>query len=557
MTEPTDFDDLGELDEPSPEPSVTGKPHLSLVTRAGDKRPDIQIVPDIHLTTTRMLAALCEDPDLYVRGGELVHVVRAEEERVGRARVMPGTPIVRSAPLSFLRDRVSQRSKCLIEVRSKTGAHWKHIPPPKDNVIAVKERGHWPGYRPLTGILETPAFKPNGHVLQTPGYDAETGYLFLPNARYADIAEAPTHDDARRALEVLRDPFRDFPYVDASHESAVLAAVLTLLARPAINGSVPAFLFDASAARSGKSLQVDCISLIATGRSAPRMTYPAEDEELEKILGGYAAAGAAIVNFDNVATPFGGAALDKVITATDKVEMRVLGRTGNPQFSWRAVVFASGNNVRCRGDMLARVLSPRLETSLENPETRNDMRYPDLRAHVRSHRMQLVASALTILRAYFCAKCPDLGVAKWGGFESWSRLIPHALVWSGAADPLGARRGLAGDQDPERMFGEAMIAGWGRLCAAEPLGLTIKQALHELYPSGREPGADAPPDGYDELRAAIEDATGTKGGYAPSPKVLGDRLRKLRARVIHGKRLVGEAGHGSVIRWRVLPAGTA
>ena len=185
---------------------------------------------------------------------------------------------------------------------------------------------------------------------------------------------------------------------------------------------------------------------------------------------------------------------------------------------------------------------------------RNDMRYPNLREHVRAKRMSLVAAGLTILRAYFCARCPDMGVTRWGGFESWSRLIPHALVWAGAADPMGARRGLAGDQDADRIFSEALIAGWKRLTEGSPNGLTVKQAIDCLYPHGRTPSGEAPPDGFDDLREAIEmSCTGIKPGYAPTAKALGERLRRIRKRPIHGHQLSSEASHGGVMRWRVTP----
>ena len=61
-----------------------------------------------------------------------------------------------------------------------------------------------------------------------------------------------------------------------------------MVARPAIVGAVPAFIFDASSPGSDKTLQADIVSLIATGRVSGGMGFPADDEELERVLGGYA-----------------------------------------------------------------------------------------------------------------------------------------------------------------------------------------------------------------------------------------------------------------------------
>ncbi len=536
--------------EPAPRPRKTpppgARPPLRLVTEP-ETRPDLLITSDVHLVTEAMCRTLVDDPELYRRGGELAHVIRADETGPG---VVAGSPVARGAPLSWLIDRVSLLARCGVRKRKKTGdVVFVACPPPPARVKAVLERGEWPGMRDLKGILESPALRPDGTIVQNAGFDPQTGYLFEPNTDFLPVSDAPSHSDAVAAFARLREPFSEFPYVNASHLSAVLASVLTLLARPAIQGSVPCFLFDASAARSGKSIQVDVVHIIATGRAASRMTFPEQDDELEKVLAGYAIRGSSTVNFDNVARPFGGAALDKVITAIDKVDLRILGGNDLCTYDWRAVIFGSGNNVACKGDMLARVLSPRLETSLDNPELL-DPTIKDLRAWTREHRAELVHAALTILRAYVVAGRPDMGCPRWGGFEPWSRLIPHALVWVGAADPMGARRGLAGDDDPERVAAAALVEGWERMCRAHPEGLTTKGAIAILYPP-QSRHEEREPDGHDDLRESLEALARARPGVAPSSRQIGEALRKLKSRVIGGRKLTAVSASGKTARWRV------
>lgn len=542
----------------------TPKAPLRVVTadeRSSDKRPEVQLLPDSHLVTAGMIAALEKDPWIFQRAGKLVHLIRETKTvqpdpalgiKVGTVK---GTPKIREAPVSLLVDRVSEHARCMrFDSRHE---RWKHVTPPKASVQAVAERGQWKHVRPITGIVESPSMRPDGTVIQKPGYDVATGYLYAPNAFFSPVAESPTHSHAVSAYTDLLEPFRQFPYVNDSHQAATVAALLTLIARPAIWGSIPCWLFDASSPRSGKSLQVDVITTIATGRQASRTTYPDTDDELEKILAGYALDGAAIVNFDNVARKFGGAALDKMITATDTVDVRVLGRTGQVNVEWRGVIFASGNNVGCRGDMLARVLSPRLETTLDNPEQRSDFDKPDLRAWVRQHRTRLHHAALTLLRAFVVAGRPGASDVRWGGFEGWSALIPAALRWVGAVDPMGARRGLDGDDDPERQIARAVVEGWELLHAAGSgfSSLTVKQAIGVLYPP-RSRHDDEPPDTrHDALKEAIETATSAKPGFPPATKALGDLLHRIKAKPIGGKKLVRDttAGHGGVAKWRVVP----
>ena len=89
--------------------------------------------------------------------------------------------------------------------------------------------------------------------------------------------------EAKAAAETLLKVVCDFPFALPAHRSAWLAAVLTMLARHAIDGNVPAVLVDANARGSGKGLLVDCISMIATGHPIARSPQPKEDEEMRKL----------------------------------------------------------------------------------------------------------------------------------------------------------------------------------------------------------------------------------------------------------------------------------
>jgi len=526
-----------------PKPQRTPKPERPPLRVADpDGRPDVFLTADAHLATESMAEALRSDPDIYQRASELVHVVRHEDEEDGRHA--PGTPLVRACPQSWVGDRISAYARCL--TKGKKG-EWKHVAPPPARIRAVVERGSWRGIRHLDGVIEAPALRPDGTVIQEAGYDAATRSLYAPNAAFPPIETRPTHSDAALAYAHLADVFRDFPYVAPEHRAASVAALLTLLARPAILGSVPCWVFDAASKRSGKSLQMDVIHLIATGRPCSRMTFPADDDkELESVLASYALVGARVVPFDNVARPFGGAPLDKCVTTVDQVDLRVLGRSELRTLPWRAVILASGNNVGFRDDMLPRVLSPRLESPLENPEL---LEARDLKAFALARRASLVADALTILRAYVVAGRPAQGIL-WGGFEQWAALVPSALVWAGAPNPMGARRGLAGDEDPIRAAEGAVVEGWARLCAAtDPAGLTVGKALATIYPP---PKRDEEPDAWGNLREALDELTAAKPGFTPATSRVSAVLRRLKARPIAGKKLVTNGATGGVARWRVI-----
>src|SRR4029453_14409804 len=112
-----------------------------------------------------------------------------------------------------------------------------------------------------------------------------------------------SRDDAARALEALREVFVDFPDGSEASKMVAVAAVLTLLARPPICGNLPAFVFDAATPGTGKGLKADAATMLTTGREPGKATFPASDEELEKILGGYARRGVTVFAFDNIPPP--------------------------------------------------------------------------------------------------------------------------------------------------------------------------------------------------------------------------------------------------------------
>lgn len=513
--------------------------------------PTIIVGNDLMRVGTEACAALARDPDVYQRDGELVRIVRLAEPEVYRGREIAaeGTPQIRSMPLATLRERLSA-----VATWSKHDARsdkLREVSPPNGIVAAVAARAEWPGIRPLVGIAEAPIVRPDLTVATEPGYDRATGYVYCPSCDVGNVPDMPTQADAAAALALLAEPFADFPYRSEADRYVAVAAVLTLLARPAILGAVPGFVLDASTRGSGKSLQTDGIATIATGRAASRMTWPPDEAELEKVLGAYALRGAALAPFDNVSSGFGGAPLDKVLTAIDTVDLRILGRSEIPTLRWRAVVLATGNNVEVRGDTTRRVLVSRLEPSVERPEDRTDFRHPDLLGWVRAERPRLVAAALTIIRAFAVAGRPACGCSTWGSFEAWSSIIPPAIVYAGGVDPMLCRIGTDDGADGDRATLLAILDGLSRLTDSTGSPMTARSIVASLYPP-RRPGEPPPdPDGYDGLRDAIEGMTSAKPGSAPNLTAVGKALAKLRGRYVGGQRLERDLDRNGVAVWHV------
>ena len=110
--------------------------------------------------------------------------------------------------------------------------------------------------------------------------------------------------------------------------------------------------------------------MLATGRCMPRMNFPGDENEQEKILGALALEGASLVSFDNVSSsrPFGGSPIERALTVTGKIKFRILGVSDVPALLWLAVLAATGNNISFTPDAVRRVLISRLKSLEARPE---------------------------------------------------------------------------------------------------------------------------------------------------------------------------------------------
>lgn len=520
-------------------PSITGEP------------AKVEVTTQERDVNDRVVAALAQDPGLFQRGGRLT-ILQGEPDasrRPGDGDLSPPPPRMVALGPAGLRERVASLVEFHRTRPRRDGSEEEYrVHPPEWCVAAVFNRGVYPGVRTLDGIVQAPTLRRDGSILDTPGYDAATGLLFLPNGRFAPIPDEPSAEDARAAAALLLDLVDEFPFVGPGDRALWLAALLTALGRPAFDGPAPLFGFDSNCPGTGKTLLADLVGVIALGRRIARTTLPAAaggDDELRKRITSLALAGERITLLDNVDEPLGGAALDAALTATVWRD-RVLGRSEmTPELPLHVVWLASGNNLRCRGDLLRRVLFARIEADVEAPERRQGFRRPDILGYAAAERPALLAAGLTILRAHRLTGCPSL-VPALGSFEGWTRCIADAVAWATGIDPLAVRDRIA-QADPGANIRRSLVAGWAELPGSD-LGLTVAEALKILRTPGREGS-------FATLRAALMELG--PGNDLPTPRLLGRQLSLIQGRVIGSLILRSQADRKGIGRWRVEPAGSA
>jgi hypothetical protein len=525
-------------------------------------------------------AALAAHPNVYQRSGELVTVVR-EPDRIDTTErdsrkglditLRPGTPRLRKASLASLRNllaTVADWQKYIPAKRKDGEGEWAPANPDTAAAAAILDptaAGGWPDVRPIRGIIESPALAPSGSLIMRPGYDPETGYVLLPSVDVGRMDEKPTQEQARAAMKHLWiELFCDFPYLglgesdpeDADrskrYEQACkcpdafvgISALLSMFARPAIEGSTPGSVFEAASQGSGKTLQIHAISTLATGRSAGLMTFPTHDgkvdeAELEKILASYALMGARVIAFDNIKGTLGGSALEKAMTAVDSIDLRVLGSSETRTMPWSATILFSGNNMAMSDDVAQRVLCSRLESERDDPRSRpsKDFRHARLLDWIREHRSKLVRACLVILRAFIVAESRSDG-GSWGSFEAWSALVPAAILYAGGPNVLDLRQRATTVDNGEGDAHSALMKWWPTrdFPKGAKVGLLLKHANFEEE-KDIEAGKAAP-DSLDDFRNALRVLTNTPDGRTPSSIAVGCALRALRGKFRDGRKIV-------------------
>jgi putative DNA primase/helicase len=293
--------------------------------------------------------------------------------------------------------------------------------------------------------------------------------------------------------------------------------LLTALVRGSLP-TAPMHLIRAHAPGTGKSYLVDVFAVIATGRLCPVITALRNTEETEKRLGSVILNGLAIISLDNCSHDLGGELLCQ-IAERPVIRIRILGRSEIPECECHTAVFATGNNITFKGDMVRRGVVCNLEARDERPELRVFKR--DTLRTAAANRETYVAAALTVMRAYLAAGAPSV-CGPFGSYAEWSTMVRGPLVWLGEPDPVASVDATL-IEEPELADLRELFEWWlGELRLDEDyLSARLVEIAHEA-PSGFNPNP---------LKDLLIRIAGDKDGDI-SVKRLGEWLRRNSGRVV-------------------------
>jgi hypothetical protein len=397
-------------------------------TSQSDGLPEIVANANLHLrdkadAALKALHAKNNPTTLFLYGNHLARIVHDHE--TDRCLVS------KHSEDSFRHEL--ERSANWVKITAD-GEH-KPVSPPIDVVKDLMSVPEQTGFPPLASITESPILASDGRIVAEPGYDADSRIYYSPKQDFklGDVAESPTREDARIAAEyVLNELLVDFPFTeDGASRTNTLAALLTPILRPSINGPTPLFVIDATTAGSGKSLLAEVIALVATGSEAAMRSMPNNDEEIRKAITSILVKNpGAVVVFDNLNGLVKSGELARAITARVWSD-RLLGESTIADIPVRCTWFATGNNVAVGGDLARRCCHIRIDTAMARPFERTGFRHPQLLEWIAINRGNLIAALLTMARAWILAGRPSGSVSPLGSFEQWSSIVSGVLKYSG------------------------------------------------------------------------------------------------------------------------------
>jgi len=454
--------------------------------------------------------------DIFQADSRIVHVYRHGQALPGVERD-PEALVIGAINESRMFQYLTEHIQFTRMVKSKDGG-WIEVPlaPPRSIASDYLSRVDCWRLRDLKGIVATPTLRADGTILQTPGYDAISRLVLdTGGVKFEPVPENPTKADAQAALGRLLEVIRGFPFdglpdgtTKTPSRSVALSMMLTAPVAKTLP-AIPAHLVGAPKAGTGKSLLVDGTSIIATGCTAPTLTYTGDPAEDEKRLVGMMLQGDGMIAIDNVEERLGGSFLCQVLTQ-ETVQVRVLGKTGEVKVPTNTMICVTGNVLKVKGDVQRRSLICSMDANCERPETR--VFEGDLKQDVKVNRTKLVADVLCILRAFAISPERDqvlkgLKTADaFGGFERWTERVRGALVWLGEPDPCANRETIREDEMETEQFA-ALVAAWvgcpalgaGQYEADDPHwyeidkifeqrhgNVGLENALKALAPAGKE-----------------------------------------------------------------------
>lgn len=481
----------------------------------------IQLQSDAH--TIRQLTDSINAgvlPDTYVTNGELVelHKVSGDSSAAGLAPAeQPPLPVI-SATVGpdGLAALLAQHTYTFEVKKTRDGTFYEEeVTPSSRTLAAVLSRRFWPGVPALHGIVGSPVLRPDGTLLQKPGYDAGTGLFYAASVDVPQIPEQPGAEDVAAARRFLLDDFLgDFPWVDPADRANYIGLLIAQILRPYLRTITPFGLISAASPSSGKTILSEGIGLLYGQRVR---TWVRSENEQRKAITAVLDENAPTVVFDNIRE---GEIIDSPVLAmlitTPVWTDRLLGTNKTFSAPNDRLWLATGNNVRLGGDMATRTVLVRLDAKTPHPELRTGFAIPDLDRWVKtpSNRTTLLRHLLVLVMDWIAAGAPRTGHTM-RQFSTWAAATGGFLAHHGIEGFL-ANADAVHELDEQKSEWIAFLARWHSIYGDKRVqGREVRKSADIDFNAGGAP--------YDKWQGDF--ITDAEGNIPRDAKALGARLR--------------------------------
>ena len=303
---------------------------------------------------------------------------------------------------------------------------------PKDaaDILSVNAR-RMPNLRELKGVTRTPMVRPDGTVLDRPGFDGATGYIYAPDgAAVFPVPERPLPENVTQAKAIIDYMLTDFAFVSpesrANYIGLMLTPLLRLLAPPPYKlGSIEAHQPGSGKSFLGRAL----ISLHGGSESA---SIPVNDEEFAKVIGSVfdTERGGAYM-FDNVTGGVRSPVLTSLLTQP-RFTGRRLGSSSLITAVNDRLWVLTANNAQLGGDLARRVVRVMIDPGVPNPEKRTGFVIDDWERWVRGKRNDILWSLLVLVRHWYASGTPQVKRST-DSYARWTAITDGVLRTAGYA----------------------------------------------------------------------------------------------------------------------------
>ena len=496
-------------------------------------------------------------PVIKVVGGRIANMIDAAEDALVKANV---SMFVRAGSLVFptiteypaaddtktiavvlkaahTENVVYELNRCATftkyDARSRS---WVTVDPPDKVAGGLLHKGQWKLPK-VVGVTTVPTMRPDGTILDTPGYDEATQLWYEPDPYLHVPRIGETKEEAQAALEKLDALLDGYPFVTQLDRSVVLAMLIAPVVRGAFDVG-PGCHTRAHEVAQGKSHLANLIAAILTGKPCPVAPYVEEEREVEKTLDALILAGVPIVSIDNCTHDVGGARLCQMVEQ-QVVFVRILGKSEVPPCEWRGTLLTNGNNVDVVGDYTRRSLQTNLDAGVESDQVHlRKFKFDPIRV-VLKDRGTYVAAALTVARAFRAtgARVECDPVASYG---RWSRIVREPLIWLGREDVVKSIN-LTRQEDPARAETRSLYDQWQK-CFGFKTPHTAAELVEKVteFVEGRDgEGRYFRNPAYPELLELLSTKVDKRGNV--SALVVGHWLRAVEGQVHRGRKLTRAA----------------